>query len=344
MLARLAAVLALCGGLAAAAAPRQDEPRPLRIHWIDVEGGAATLVVTPGGEGILMDCGWPGERDAARIEKAVKAAGLEEISHYVTSHYHVDHWGGFEELDKRVHIRRMFFHEMPGPEAKDVDAKLKDVFVKGAAGRGMVIRAGDPIQAAGVKIRVLSANGLVEGEEPGAPQVRPCTANPAHPAKPADTSDNARSIGYLLEWKGFRFLNLGDLTWNVEHKLVCPENRIGKVDVYQTTHHGLDQSNHPALLAAVEPVVAVMNNGAKKGGQASVVKLLRSQASLKDLYQVHLNVQSGKGDNAAPEFVANDGEKCEGHGITLTVAPDGKSYAVEVPSKKTRKTYETRAK
>ncbi len=339
---RTIALSVLSAGLFLAGARAQDEAKPLKIYWIDVEGGAATLVVTPSGEGILMDCGWPGERDAARIEKTARAAGLDEIGHYITSHYHVDHWGGLAELDKRIRLRRMYYHEFPGEGAKDVDPKLKESFVKLAAGRGVVAHAGDPLQVHGLSVKYLSSNGLVAGEAPGAPQVRKCAANPEHPAKPEDGSDNARSIGYLLSWRGFEFLNLGDLTWNVEHKLVCPENTIGKVDVYQTTHHGLDQSNHPALLAAVEPTVAVMNNGAKKGGQATVVQLLRKLPSLKGFFQVHRNVQSGKGDNVAPEFVANDDEKCEGHGLVLTVAPDGKSYTVEVPSKGTKKTFQTK--
>lgn len=335
---------AVLAGLLALGA-QQERPKPLRIVWIDVEGGAATLVVTPAGEGILMDCGWPGERDAARIARAVEAEGLDEIGHYITSHYHVDHWGGLESLLKKVKIRRMYFHEFPAGEAKDIDAKIKEHFLKTTPGRGMAVAAGSSIPLhGGVQLRMLSGNGYVEGEAPGAPQIRPCTANPPHAPKPEDGSDNARSLGYLLSWKGFEFLNLGDLTWNLEHKLVCPANLIGKVDVYQTTHHGLDQSNHPALLEAVEPAVAIMNNGPKKGGAASVTAALRRIPRFEALFQVHRNVQSGKAANADPEFVANDGEEkdCAGHGIVLTVAPDGKSYTVEVPSKGTKKSFQTR--
>ena len=129
---------------------------------------------------------------------------------------------------------------------------------------------------------------------------------------------------------------------NVEHKLVCPENLIGTIDAYQTTHHGLDQSNHPALLKAVQPTVAIVNNGAKKGGTAAAFKWLKETASIKDIFQVHRNVETGAANNAPAEFVANDEEKCEAHPVLLTVAPDGKSYTVDVPSKKTKRTYSSK--
>ena len=137
----------------------------------------------------------------------------------------------------------------------------------------------------------------------------------------------------------FDFLDLGDLTLNVEHKLICPRNIPGVVDVYQVTHHGLSNSSHPALLKAVRPTVAIMNNGAKKGGKKEVYQWLRETPELKDLFQVHRSIKNGPEGNASPELTANDEEKCEGHGIALHVAPGGKTYTVEVKSKKTKREY-----
>ena len=134
-------------------------------------------------------------------------------------------------------------------------------------------------------------------------------------------------------------MDFGDLTWNVEHKLICPTNLIGTADVYQVSHHGLDISNNPALLKAVSPTVAVINNGAKKGGNAPTFKWLKETSSIQDIFQVHRNVATTAADNTAPELTANDDEKCEGHGIVLTVDAAGKNYTVEVPSKKTKKAY-----
>jgi beta-lactamase superfamily II metal-dependent hydrolase len=315
-----------------------SQEKTLRIYWIDVEGGAATLVVTPEGGSLLMDCGWPGTRDAERIAATAKAAGLKQIDHYLTSHYHLDHWGCVEELNERIPIAKFYHHAFP-EGAKDVDPKLKDAFLKVSQGKQVLVEAGSEVPLRGAQVRILVANGRGPGEPAGAPQVRRCEANPEHPAKPEDTSDNARSIGFLLSFDGFKFLDFGDLTWNVEHKLVCPTNLIGTVDVFQVSHHGLDQSNSPALLRAIQPTVAVMNNGAKKGGSAPTFRWLKETPSIKDVFQLHRNVQTGPADNTSPELTANDEEQCEGHGIVLTVEPGGKSYTVEVPSKKTKKSY-----
>lgn len=329
----VAAFLVLCLSLFG-----QDGSKSLRIFWIDVEGGAATLVVTPEGGSMLMDCGWPGKRDADRIAATAKAAGLKQIDHYLTSHYHTDHWGCVAELSERVPIARYYHHAFP-EGAKDVDAKLKESFLRVSAGKSVLVEAGHEVPLKGAQVKILVANGAGPGEPAGAPQIRKCEANPGHPEKPEDKSDNARSIGYLLTFGGFKFANFGDLTWNVEHKLVCPANLVGTADVYQVTHHGLDQSNNPALLKAVSPTVAVINNGAEKGGSAATFRWLKETPSIKDIFQVHRNVATGPGDNTGSELTANDEKKCEGNGIVLTVDAGGKTYAVEVPSKKTKKTY-----
>ncbi len=325
--------------LAAVLSLLPQDGKGLEIVWIDVEGGAATLVVTPEGESLLMDCGWPGKRDAERIKKAADGAGVKKIDHYLTSHWHTDHWGGVADLSAILPIAKYYDHGFPGPESKDVDPKLKEAYLKASGGKSIVLKPGDTVPLKGAAVKILSAHGIVLGEEAGAPQVRRCQANPEHPAKAEDTSDNARSLGFLLTFKDFKFLNMGDLTWNVEHKLVCPANLIGTVDVYQSTHHGLSQSNHPALLKAVQPAVAVINCGAKKPGKAFSFRAIRETPGLKDIFQVHRNVELGAEDNAPAELVANDEEKCEGHPVRLVVDPSGKSYTVEVPSKKTKRMY-----
>ena len=319
----------------------QESPG-LRIAWIDVEGGAATLVVTAEGESLLMDCGWPGERDAERIARTCAALGVKRIDHLLTSHYHTDHWGGVAELVRRVPVVRFYDHGFPEGDFKDIDPKLKAAYLRACGGTSVVLKPGDEVPLKGAKVWVLSAHGAVAGEPAGAGQVRPCVANPEHPAKAEDRSDNARSLGIRLSYGDFDFLDLGDLTWNVEHKLVCPDNLVGTVDVYQSTHHGLDQSNNPALLKAVQPSVVVVNNGAKKGGMATAYRWFRETPGVKDVFQIHRNVQTKPEDNAPPELVANDGEACEGHGILLTAAPGGKTYEVAVPSKGTVRRYASR--
>jgi len=333
------AVLGLALFAFPSASSSQEAGKGLRIYFIDVEGGAATLVVTPEGGTLLMDCGWPGKRDAERIAKTLAEAGAKKIDHYLTSHYHTDHWGSIGELAELVPIETYYFHPFPDAGAKDVDPKIKAVFQKLSEGKSVVAAPGGEVPLKGAQVKFLCANGVVLNEAAGSPQVRKCEANPEHPAKPEDASDNARSVGFLLTWNGFKFLDLGDLTWNVEHKLVCPANLIGAVDLYQVSHHGLDQSNSPALLKAASPTVAVMNNGAKKGGSAPTFQWLKETSGLKDVFQLHRNVGTGPGDNTTSELTANDEEKCDGAGILVTVDPSGKSYTVEVPSKRTKRTY-----
>ncbi len=163
------------------------------------------------------------------------------------------------------------------------------------------------------------------------------------PPHPEDTTDNAKSLGFLLRFGGFRFLDLGDLTWNIEYKLVSPTDKIGKVDVFQVTHHGLEISNNPALLRTVSPRVAVFNNGARKGCHPLVTATLRRLPEIQAIYQMHRNRTVGDQENTDPAFIANADEKCQGESIHLAVAADGRSYTVTVGSNGKPRRYETRA-
>jgi len=338
------AVAFLVASAGMAAAP----PKGLDIFWIDVEGGAATLIVTPAGESVLVDSGWPLPRDADRIQQAVREAGVSRIDHLVTTHWHGDHVGGVAMLAQRLPIGRFYDHGFPPGNLSDVDAILKGAYQTVTHGGSTIVHAGDEIrlrQAPGappVGLRVVTADGIVPGEAPGSAQTRPCPAGSAHPAIPEDKSDNFRSVGLRLSFGGFDFLDLGDLTWNVEHKLACPKNVVGAIDVYQVTHHGNDDSNNPVLVAALAPTVAVIDNGPRKGGNAAVYKMLRRTPSVQDVFQLHRNVATSAADNAPPELVANDDEACRGEWIRLHVEPEAKSYTVEVHGKGTRRTYAVR--
>ena len=342
-----ALLLLACLGpaLAGPALPATAEDRGLRIFWVDVEGGAATLLVTPAGESVLVDTGWADPRDAERIHRvATEVAGLEGIDHLVTTHWHRDHFGGVAELSGRLRIGRFYDHGFPEGAPRDIPPELKQEYLRVTGGRSTVLRPGDTLplrQASGPPLaaRVVASHGVVEGEEAGAPQVRACAD---HAAGPEDESDNHRSVGLLVTYGEFDFLDLGDLTWNVEHKLVCPRNRLGAVDVYQVTHHGLDNSNNSELVRAVRPVVAVVNNGPRKGGKAAVYRTLMETPGLEAVFQVHRNVETTAEDNAPPAHVANDDEQCRGHWIRLAVDPGAKRYTVAIPGKGTERSFAVR--
>jgi competence protein ComEC len=326
---------------------RADEPRGLGITFIDVEGGAATLIVTPAGESVLIDCGWAGDRDAERIAKAAEAAGVKAIDHLIITHWHMDHYGSVEKLSKLLPIRHFYDHGVPAALAEDPAnfPLLIAAYKKASDGKSKTLKAGDEIalkQADGappLRLLCVSGNGEVIADKAGA------TINPLakeNKPKEVDKSENVRSLGFLLSYGPFRFIDLGDLTWNVEYKLVAPSNKIGLVDVYQVTHHGADLSNNPVLLKTIKPHVAVMNNGPRKGGSAVVVADVRRLPDLQAFYQLHRNQETGALENADADCIANLNEKCAGEPIRLSVARDGKSYTVMVGWKGKSRRFETR--
>jgi beta-lactamase superfamily II metal-dependent hydrolase len=317
------------------------------IHFIDVEGGAATLIITPAGESVLIDCGNPGARDAERIHKTATEAGLTHLDHLIITHWHSDHYGGVDRLAKLIPIKHYWDHGIPESLAEDPRnfPFLIQAYKAATKGQSKTLKPGDNIalkQHAGsppVKLLCLCGSGEVVPDRPGAAE------NPIakeHKAKPDDPTDNARSLGFMLAFGEFRFLDLGDLTWNIEHKLVHPSDKLGLVDVYLTTHHGQESSNNPVVINTVRPRVAIFNNGARKGGHASVMGTLRRVPDIQAIYQLHRNVTVGAAENADPEFIANPDEKCQGEGIKLRVTADAKRYAVTVGSKGKPRTYDVR--
>ncbi len=289
-------------------------PKTLEIYYVDVEGGAATLIVTPAGESILVDTGWPGfeGRDAKRIQAAMQHAGISQIDHLIITHYHTDHFGGVPELAKLVTIKNHYNHgELPAPPENAAQPKQYADYQTAANNKTITVKPGDAIKlrtmrgTPPVTLRFLAARG--EALTGKTKAVNPACAN-AQP-QPADPSDNARSVAFKLSYGAFDFFDAGDLTWNIESKLVCPANVIGTVDLYQVTHHGMDSSNNPVLLKSVNPTVAIMNNGPRKGGSANTVKWLRELPSLQALYQVHRNIATSDEQNTAPEYIANLDDK-----------------------------------
>jgi beta-lactamase superfamily II metal-dependent hydrolase len=315
--------------------------KSLDIYWIDVEGGAATLIVTPAGESVLIDTGNPGGRDSARIILAAKQAGLTHLDHLITTHYHRDHFGGAPEVATAIPISNLHDSADENP-SRD---KPTPEYLAMKVGTRTLIKPGDTIalkQARGptLQIKCLVARKQMIDPPAGAKQ-NPYGADV--PGKPIDLTDNANSIVTLLSFGDFRFYDGGDLTWNVEKDLVSPINRVGTVDVYQVTHHGLDQSNHPALVMGLEPTVAIMNNGSTKGCEPATFATLKGTKSIQDIWQVHKNLrEDGATNNVRDEFIANMERDCQGHGIKMSVAPDAKTYTVSIPHTSFSKTYQTR--
>ena len=331
----LPALLFLCG----AGAPPED--RGLDIYFVDVMGGAATLIVKPENESIMIDTGWPGfdDRDPKRILHALKdLAGRDHIDHLLITHWHRDHFGGVEGLAKMVEIKNFWDRGLPddnqpgldfpdGPRAGD---PLGIAYLKASAGKRKTLKAGDRLPLKGaVEALVLSASGkVIDGDAASTAKPNPLCAE-VPPDKPIDNSDNARSLALRFRLGTFTFLDCGDLTWNIEKKLVCPNDLVGAIDLYQVTHHGLAISNHPTLLKTIKPTVAIMNNGPKKGGEAETVHRLKSIPSLQALYAGHKNTATSPDDNADPKLTANT-DPAGGEIIHVHVEPDGSAFQVRI--------------
>ncbi len=281
--------------------------RPLDVYIIDVEGGNSVLFVPPSRESLLIDTGNAGAaaaRDAGRIFDAIKDAGLQQIDHLITTHWHGDHFGGMAELASKVTIREFIDHGpnvQPGELAETFLAKTYPGLYANA--KHTVAKAGNKIPIAGLDVRVVTSAGeMIKTPLPGAGKPNPYCAN----YKPGENNaEDPMSVGVYVTFGKFRTVHLGDLTKNKEFELMCPNNRLGTVDVLLGLHHGVDSSNSPVIVHALHPVVAIMNNGTRKGGQPEVMQTLHSSPGLEDLWQIHFSLLSGQEYTQPGMFIAN---------------------------------------
>jgi competence protein ComEC len=293
------------------------------VYFVDVEGGQATLIVAPSGESMLVDAGFPGfgDRDANRIAAAAADAGVSRIDYLLVTHYHRDHVGGVPAIAARLPVR-VFVDHGPTVEQSADAAALYDAYVGvRAKGRHLQVAPGDAIPIAALDVRVVASGGSLLA----APLDEDAAGNPfcaSTGLRDPDPSENARSVGVVVRLGAFRLLDLGDLTWNKELELACPANRVGHVDVYLTTHHGLASSGPPGLVHGVRPRVAVMNNGTRKGGSPDAWRVIREAPGLEDIWQLHRSEAGGAAHNAPEPYIANVDETT-GHWIKLSAQADG---------------------
>jgi competence protein ComEC len=305
---------------AAGAGSGADE---LVLFWVDVEGGASTLMRAPDGQVVVVDTGFPGARDAGRIAKALQEElHADHIDYLITTHFHDDHVGGVTALAGMLPVAHFYDHGATVQTSSQFDE-----YVATAGAKRVIAKAGDKLQLGALALTFVTSAGEVI--DPPLASALPNDTCPSNVTKTMDGgAENAMSLGFVAEFGGFRFLDLADLVWAVEQKLMCPTNRIGNVDLYQVNHHGMDISNSPQLVHALAPTVAIMNNGASKGGSAATFDVLNASPGLQGLWSLHQVTKNDAQHNAEPDLTANlSGGEDAAHGLRAVVSADG-SYSV----------------
>lgn len=322
----------------------------LDIYFIDVEGGAATLMVTPAGESLLIDSGYPdnGGRDRDRILKVLHdVAKQDHLDHAAVSHWHLDHYGNHAALASQIKIHNFWDRGIPEKLAEDGNFEKRMVDYRAASqNKSKTLKAGDllPLKADGktpLSLKIVTASREVI---PNVGEPNPLKNNAYKPPE-NDPSDNAASVSFLTKFGKFSFLCCGDLTHQIEMKLMMPNNPLGQVELFMVTHHGLGVSNHPVLVLAIDPRVCVMCNGPTKGCDPNTNATLRQIKSLQAIYQLHRNVKLKADEQTPAEFIANnvdDTASCQGIFVKASVAPGGESYTVQIGLDGAKREFKTR--
>lgn len=298
--------------------------KSLTIYFIDVEGGQSTLFVSPSGQSMLVDTGWPDHdsRDARRILAAVHDAGIHRINDLVITHYHADHVGGVPNLAALIPIRNFIDHGTT-VETGPLGEELYQAYLKvRAKGHHILAKPGMTIPIRGINVTVVTAAGqCIDHALPGAGRRNPYCPPESELRPGIDRSENAQSVGVLVTFGKFRMIDLGDLTWRNEYDLVCPADRVGQVELYLSTQHGYAISGESYIVDALHPIVAIGDNGAHKGGAPEALTVIQQSPGIEGFWDLHYSDAADKQLNAQPQFIANPSDKPD-HAYWIKVVAD----------------------
>jgi competence protein ComEC len=305
----------------------------LDIYFVDTEGGQATVMKLPGGQVFIVDTGNPGARDGDRIQAVLRdELSKTSVEYLLTTHYDGDHVGGATYLNQRTPVTNFLDHGDQGAPSS--------YLTMANAGTRRVIEAGDTLDVGGVHFDFVCSNGdLITTPLPGGGANPNCSGV----AMKNESDENENSVGFILRFGSFDFIDLGDLLWDWELRLACPTNLLGLVDLYLTTHHGLTRSGAPPLVRAIQPLAAVMNNGPRKGGGGSSWTTLTQAPGAMEVWQLHQALASPASENAPADQIANPGEGSADMAFFLkvTVQASG-AFTIENPRTNASRMYQSR--
>jgi competence protein ComEC len=300
--------------------------KTLDMWAIDTEGGKSLLLVSPSGQSMLVDTGFPGfnDRDANRIAEAVKDAGLTKVDVLVTTHYDSDHVGNVAQTVAKVPVDLFVDYGAQSEHGFGFDRDVAAYNAVWAKAKHLVVKPGDRIPFAGVDVLVVTANAeAIKTPVKGAGQPNPDCASVQRKTwmgKNEDVSENGHAVGMLFTFGTFKMLDLADITWNRELELMCPNNPIGTVDLLQVSHHGNDISSTPALINPLRARVMVVDDGPRKMALPLTMKTLNAAPGRQAIYMLHWSALAPN-DNPPEEFIANLQSSPSPNAQT---APDGK--------------------
>ena len=226
-----------------------------------------------------------------------------------------------------------------------MDLERWQAYVSVAAGKRTSLKPGERVALKGVHLTIVSSNGAVLAKAINGGKSNAALCKDAQRKDPDLTERNARCLGFLLTFGKFKFLDLGDLTWDKEMELACPVNKLGTVTLYQATMHGFfnDRSGPPAHLNAILPQVVIVNNGPRKGLLPPAYERIAKIPGIEDIWQGHLALANDAAHNTGRDLIANlePSDDCQGHWLKVTVEADGK-YTVTNGRNHFSKTYTAR--
>ncbi|MCX7016492.1 MAG: MBL fold metallo-hydrolase [Candidatus Sumerlaeota bacterium] len=300
------------------------------LYVLNVDLGNAVLAVSPSGQSMLLDAGPPGEQYTNVILAAMKDAGVDRIDHVVISHYDWDHYGTIPELAEKVPILHYVDHgsneeldkdpAVSQPHAARRNPQYEAYIKAREKGSHTAAKPGDKIPFEGVEATVVASGGRVLS----APVKGGGGFNHAGwlTERIADnTEEDQQSVGVLLEFGQFRFIDLGDLPWNLSCKLFLPENKVGPVDLYLITHHALSPVKEsiggqrqsaaacpPCEVYGLRPRVAILScneDYVTRLATPEAWQRVRLSPGLEDIWQTHYQAQGGPDNNAPEEFIVS---------------------------------------